>query len=473
MTQANAQSQPLKNAEVPTPTASPPDEGAVRRRRHHLLLHLWIGLGILVLFTFFKIGLMHTAHGRWLAAQAYEWLHSIGPGNGPHQALPIVLVDIADLKPRKLEGREGESRPEFTPRRELGRLIEKLSSLRQSGNDCPVAVGFDLDFSPEADGFVSADSFRFFDLCLQAHSHGLPVALGVRRTETLGEAAWLGAAKYASLAASISRPKGPVRQMPFVYHFGESVRPLPSLSGALAPWYWRAHAGSAPHVPRWLKFVAEDLAEVTPLKDLSHFKFQTFYVDFTPRTELERTLVGFRQILDATPAELGARLKNKMVIVGDARSSESHDTAIIPGEPEPVSGVFVQACATYTLIRGHLYVLNHWFGLAVAVAMSLAAILFIHSICWRYSGHLEVAPTALQLLLTLALLGATVVLAWLLMALFRVLWLEVFSVIAILVAHALVETFVGSTNWSEAARGRRGLWLALIKGNQHSEENHE
>ena len=438
---------------------------------HHLRVHLRIGIAILLVFTGLKIGLMHTGQGRWLAAQAYEWLHGFSSGRGHSVDLPVVLMDISNLKPEKLVGSEGESRPEFTPRRELERLVKKLASVRQTGHGSPVAVGFDLDFSPETDGFIPVESFRFFDFCLNAATNGLPVILGVRRTETLGESAWLGSLKYTSLAASISRPKGPVRQMPYAYQFGNSSRRLPSFCAALAQPYWEANANSETRIPWFLKSVVEDVSEVAPLKDLADFRLKMFYVDFSQRAELEQTKLDFQQVLDANPAVLERLLKNKLVIVGDVRSSESRDTAVIPGEAEPVSGIYAQACAVCTLTRGHLYVMNHWLGLIVAAAMSLSEILFIHLVSVRFSRRMEVVPTALQVLLSVVLLAATLFLAWLLMAVFRVLWLEVFSVMAILLAHAMVEIFVGSANWNELAPGRGGLWHALLKGNHYKNNN--
>jgi len=438
----------------------------VIRRRHHLRVHFWIGLAILLLFSGLKLGLGRTEYGHWLHVQAYYWLHShVARSGRVGEKLPVVVVDISDLKPVPVAGPDPQARLEFTPRDELTRLVHNLTEGPLPAS--PAAIGLDIDLSPETNGFVAPGSFDFFDVCLRASERGIPVVLGVRRMEAFGPEAWLGHAKYAPLAASTSRPKGMVTQMTYEYEFGSGARPLRSLSHALAHAFRARHGEAAGNRRRLLGLLTHEISVEVPIPTIEEFKVRQFYVDFSSLKALQSSGIPRMEILTNLPGKLADRISGKIVLIGDA--SRAEDMAMVPGEPEPVPGVFVQACATRTLVEARLLELRWWVGLGLSIILSLAALGAVHGACWKYSQRSDVTPIPLNLILTLVVVVLLLVSSVELVRRVRVMWLEVFAVCLVVFTHCALEIFFASVHWKSLKGGLSNVGEALLKS-PHPEE---
>ena len=57
-------------------------------------------------------------------------------------------------------------------------------------------------------------------------------------------------------------------------------------------------------------------------------------------------------------AGFGDFFRNKIVLLGDANPDTSADKFIVPGEHEPIPGIYIHASAIYTLSQAPLYQLS-------------------------------------------------------------------------------------------------------------------
>jgi CHASE2 domain-containing sensor protein len=143
---------------------------------------------------------------------------------------------------------------------------------------------------------------------------------------------------------------------------------------------------------------------------------------------------------------------------------------MVPGQDEPWPGVYVHACATHTLMQAPLWKLKPWAGIALAFVLCLLVAWAIFEICWRMAARHPVSAVPLTVLLSVAACIAVVVIAWALM-LARVMWMEVFLAVFVIVAHCLFEVFVFSASWQRLKGGPARLGEALVVPPQ-SEESH-
>lgn len=382
------------------------------------------------LFQIFEAWLKHTDLGHRLQDLSFEWMQSFVP-EAAAATLPVAIVDSSDIKRVSIPGRKEE----FTSRESLNSVLSQLAK------EAPSAIGFDLDFSPEEDGFIAPGTFEFFESCSQSWQRTkVPVFLGVHRSESLGPAAWLGSDAYQHLAAGISRPAGLVTQMPLETHFRRGEKPLPGLGRALA----LAH-GTSPNrrpLPWWLRWLTQSVQTIRPVEELENFVTTEFLVNFKALSALTNVIVQ--------PADISSSsglLRNRMVLVGDATRGKSSDPARVPNEPEFVPGVFVHACAAYTLVNAPLYETRHWVLTLLNVALSMAGAVLVHALVERYGKQMPVTTIPLSFFMALLLFLLLIVFACWLAAHYRVITLELLVVLGVLVIQCPVELTLQSINW--------------------------
>jgi hypothetical protein len=395
---------------------------------------------------------------------AYEWLHRGLAANPATPDLPLVIVDISKLQPVRDRETGVDGGPAYTPRPALQQILEQVMSCGRPGGGGAVAIGFDLDFSPETNGYVIAprQTYPFFDACLRATQAGLPVYLGVRRLETFGPRAWLGGEEYAPLAVDISRPHSPVLRMPYEYEFGADERPLPTLSRALASAYLTNPRVRLQSPPGWLAWAAHPVTEISPLADIKTFRVSSYLVDFSLRRQVAAGAIDYLELTNAQPEALAARVSGKMVLIGDAASSHSQDTVSIPTEAEPIPGLFVHACGALTLAQSQIWELDHVLGVALTVALAFASIILIHATCNRFCDYGDVSPVAMNVLLTFGLTALLLGITWSLARFSRVMWLDAFAICLILLVHCMTEVFLASVNWYWLRTHRSNRLAALV-----------
>jgi len=338
----------------------------------------------------------------WLTQQAYSFLQS----NLPLDRQPRSVVTVVDLSKwtttndlRSVPAVPGlfiRTGWPYTERLALEALVKKLAMFE------PAAIGIDIDFSPVAqgqggDGRPPPNQIPFFDICKSLETptgQPIPVYLGVARTINLPPAGWLNSVDHIALAAGIVKFSGTSSHIPFEIRLRTDSPPLPCMAKALSDAYLKK-TGSEPNLPPgWLlPFLQGQKREL--LGNGSEGRWvSSFPVDyFTTMPVIENNRIPGGKFLNPTPdefSELQTRIYNHVVLVGYATRSEAYDTVTVPGEPEPVPGVYTHACGTATLLEKPLFEINEVTGLGLSLLASIFAYALVQWLkpkeIWRHWG---------------------------------------------------------------------------------------
>jgi CHASE2 domain-containing sensor protein len=186
-------------------------------------------------------------------------------------------------------------------------------------------------------------------------------------------------------------------------------------------------------VPPGLNLFAESFRQ----KNDTSLSKNEFLVDYSP---LEILVASAPDVLK--PAELAkVDLKDKIVLLG--RTKNTIDTFTVAGRPEQAyAGVFLHACAAYTLLeRRPLYRLTEFGRVWFDVGFSL--LIFGPALLIRLSRHkrgkeVVVGHRMLGLLITfeavLLVVGAVLLVRWT-----HLMWDDFILVVIVLVAHSPIE----------------------------------
>lgn len=266
---------------------------------------------------------------------------------------PVAIVDISDLPPT------GPSVRPITSRKALGDLLTAI--VRHQ----PKAVGIDIDFSPDEHGVIDHADTQFFDFCLRLEkSSGVPIVLGVDRTTGAAAHEWLINDQYRSLPATIRIPHQP-RHMPSAIAGPDGAPPLRSMSAALAAaygnknaesdWLARAHGAIAPRLQRI------GLIRQFSRREDHGITFDEFLVDYS---SIESMFI-VRTVSDCVLGDtaLDEPFEDKIVLIGDVRGAS--DRFPVVGRETLYPGVMLHGAAATTLIRGALYEVTPWGGIAL------------------------------------------------------------------------------------------------------------
>lgn len=330
-----------------------------------LLRYIKHGLLVTVCLVLLKIYIEHQPIGHKLELLACELLQGqLSAVDG--EKLPVLVVDISKMRGGKAD--------DVTPRKELKALIEAIA------REHPRAIAIDIDFSPDGQGWIVEDDDQFLDFCLWLKNvRGVPIFLGVHRTMAEPAYVWLGTEEYKELAAALIAYPDTTRLPLWVQIEGETR--LPTLSTALAEAY---RGGRLPEPPKWIRWAIETRTERHADTDYSS----------EPQLIMANALVNYSKLeavkLSTLPtispksiAESGRLFKDKMVIIGDVEDASERYHVI--GREETVPGVYLHACAAYTLVKEPLYELNQWLRIFLDFLISG---LLIGSVAWfRFRHH--------------------------------------------------------------------------------------
>src|SRR5215470_11872519 len=186
----------------------------MNEKQKEILRDVAIGLAIAVALILVKEWIDEkTDAGRQLELATYVWLQHRLEAREPDAQLPIVILDLSELKPQRIRG--AQKNEEATPREALAKLLTTLIV-----DEGAYAVGVDVDFSPVQEGRlpVTPQDHEFFDYCLTLEkAEKRKVYLGVYRTVLETRDKWLGGEKYKEkykeLGASILAPRFEVSKM--------------------------------------------------------------------------------------------------------------------------------------------------------------------------------------------------------------------------------------------------------------------
>jgi hypothetical protein len=363
-----------------------------------------------------KVGIEHTVVGKQFELLGYNWLQR----ELSRPSVPVQIVDISDLPISKttIDGKAYEA----TSREALTKIIDVIAE------QDPAAIGIDLDFSPDQ-GYVTPRDPDFFQYCLD---RGVPIFLGVDRTHLLPPKVWLNLEQYEKLGASIVVPEEGTKRMPGWIQSSPNFAPGKTMSAALASGFGESHCAIGDLLQR------AGLAEQVSKKELGRGgSVGEFLVDYGPLETLidNRTVIKNPDSISVTERVF----RNKIVLIGDATPGapgEGPDNFVVDGFPKPVRGVYIHACAAYTLAVAPLYELKWQGRVTIDVALSLGILVVITVIRLKFASESRrVATDWLQTLLTAFVVLAAFALGVLFVSLTCTIWSDFVLALGAIVVH--------------------------------------
>jgi CHASE2 domain-containing sensor protein len=380
------------------------------------------GLLFTVIVLALKLYVEQTAFGRQLQVMTYTLLQLRLSSEDANKKLPVAIVDISDLKP--VPYTTGKWTRMATPREPLLKIID--AAARQGAK----AIGVDIDFAPDQPGYMTPGDPEFFQACLDIRNKTkVPIFLGTQRSQDLEPKLWLSSEDYKDLAVSVTVLRHDNRKMPKWIQRAQDSEHGITMSAALAS----ALQPSDHTPPEWLGWAVEQISE----KRLERYGLIVgeYLVDYS----LLDTFKG--KALQTTKPEVisdqGRLLRDKIVLIGDGTLGKGTDTFLVPGQTEPVPGVYLHACAAYTLTKP-LYELTPTGRLAVDLILSVAIIASIASIRLYYKTK-EVDTQRLQGFFTFLVVLAAYFVGVVFVRTTRVMWDDFILAITALLLHPAIE----------------------------------
>ncbi len=330
--------------------ASPPPAvpAQIQRERFRHIIRDFV---ISVLFTVLLIGAKdvfeNTRAGGYLEDIARDWLQYSLARNKDLRNPKIVVVDISSFAPR--------AKHPYTPRDKLKAVVDAVSS------HSPRAVGLDVNFSAEGDEpfFVPDEDPDFLDYCLAKRkkiADGL-LFVGISSSVVKGPDRWLGSKQYFPLAAYIDHPNS--ESVGATAEMDEYIDVLHRSDGETQYWRLPSLGAAISHhpiadEPRLIRWAVEPdhLVEET-VTDPFYIQHARFVVDFSRIDDFESAAI----LAPGDDAGLAAlKTDNRFigadtVIIGRGANADDSDRFAVPGHTKRYPGVFLHACAAYTLMQ--------------------------------------------------------------------------------------------------------------------------
>src|SRR5437660_8573626 len=333
--------------------------------------------------------------------------------------LPIAIVDIGDLPQHSGTGNENP----YTSRHVLQEFVTAAI-----GNGAR-SVGIDLDFSPDKGDYITPDDPKFFESCLELkRTTGVPIFLGIYRSQSKEASTWLGDERYKELAATIITPRDGTRMLRWL-RTTNNTEPSFSISALLA--------GTTKNpIPERSSRWAWAIQSEQDVKQ-HYFSGKEFLVDYSPLNVLEKQMLPTRD--PAVIRDQARRLQGKIVLFGDVTSGRTRDTIVVPGIRDPVPGALVHACAVYTLLKAPLYSLTFFGHLAIDLIIPLVIFGVIATIQIVSRKRNALLSNKLQTFILCLTAMIVIGVGWGFVDVTRIIWNDFFLVAAVLLAYGPVE----------------------------------
>jgi CHASE2 domain-containing sensor protein len=401
----------------------------VSAKRKRIRKDFFVGVIVAIILLLIKSQLEKTPFIEQIELLGYNQLQWQLSSRFNADDFPIQIVDISDLVAMPTPG----AATPVTPRDRLFDLLKGIADQK------PLVIGVDIDFSPNGFGYRDpVNDPKFFADVIGLWKDPAPkLFLGVADVCKTPHKEWLPD-EYNKLAACIVVPNGDDRKMLKWIKIGASEQG-PMMCAALAG--ERARSGSkAWWWPSW----ALKASRVKELSDGA--SAEAFLVDYSPVKTLEHDKLS--TISGQSAKEEGRRFKGKIVLVGDATVSKASagDMFPIPGRPWDIyPGIYVHACAAYTLIRDPLYELTSCGRIVLDLLLAMGVIGSVAAIRMFYARtHWTVATHRLMSVFT-GIVAIAVLFGGLALVRFAgILWDDFLVVLIVLLLHPKIEKYTAA-----------------------------
>ncbi len=383
-----------------------------------LLERFVIGMMVTVLLMLAVKFVEHRSFGHRIETFMFEILQ--WPLPKPNKELPIVVVNMSDV-PRDTDL--------VTSRAAIRRTLQAVV------DQGPLAVGIDLDFSPDQTWWIDDNDPQFFDFCLKLkQERNVPIFLGVYRTTEAGPETWLGSKEYKELAAALTLNVD-TKRLPLWVQAKNSSEKLPTLGAALADTYGPTHLDPS----SWFSRVVEVTTDNKPGIERQAEDRMLFGESLVNYSKLEK--IRDSALLEVSPASIAASrdlLKGKIVLIGDATRFE--DPFNIVGRERSIAGVYVLACVVYTLAVEPLYELNIPMRLFLDLSISIGLMLIFEGLRVRFvnkrpgSKFFEARNKAIWIVIILVSLSGLLI-----VRLTNIMWFDIPLIAVALLLHPKIE----------------------------------
>lgn len=335
-------------------------KGSVRILSYYVLQ----GFLITALLVSLKILAEHTPAGHRVELFTFEALRSTLPSLGSAGELPVAVVDTSDM-----QGKDGQLI-------DLAQLKEITAAIVEQH---PRAIAIDLVLNPKDISAASQDNtseptaqqvqdyYKFLDFCLEVEAkHKVPIFIAVGVMSAGQPKDWLGQEKYKELAATAFINKEDAARMPVWLKAGPAAEKLYSLSASLS------YAYTKPRLPDAMSWAIDTTEEGLP----GTRRYLEEDIEYADALINFGKLDAVRQnklltISGTSVKESGEKFRDKMVLLGDGALEKTMDVFVLPGQREPVPGVYIHACAAHTFAREPLYEMNQTARLVVDACLCL------------------------------------------------------------------------------------------------------
>jgi len=425
-----------------------------QQERRAIINGFWISMTITFILLGLKSQVETSDFGRLFEQMTYDFLqHRLSSSVGTED-LPIVL-DISYIH-FDLSKTSSDARP-VTHREPIQKIVDAIATKEKA----PQAIGVDVDFSPTVDGYADPYDPTLFAFFLKKHiDTTIPIFVGVHDSVALGPEKWLRDSKFIDLAACIAVPNP---------EEGQSTRRMPE-------WIELDYSPSLDYTIKRRCFSLGArlvIASIKPLRAWQKLFVQAAFDRQEGALAAKEFLVDYSRLqdLNSSTIELNDKsnlnelnVKGKIVLLG--RVKNTSDTFIVPGNPEkPYAGVFLHACAAYTLLHSRpLYYLT-WLGrcsLDVLFSTIVFGTVLVLELKRNKKSRGEIHEFRLHSLLTFAAVLVLLVSTIGFVHRHHLMWDDFILVIGVLLAHSPLErATVTSCKWLTKFFRRNLHWPSL------------
>jgi CHASE2 domain-containing sensor protein len=423
----------------------------------HIIADAIIGLLLTGILLVGKIAAEHTQVCKFMEESFYDLLQLRLSSKLDAETLKVIVVDIAGMR---IDRHPRDPNYDFTDRTELLNLVQQIAEQQPRG------IAVDIDFTPYAN--QRGQDRQFLDSCLSlykprsdSHMPAVPVYVGIHETVALGPDLCLGEPRFRDLAAFIGfahsrENEGRKRiadqlQITYLDTFEhQRIWYCPSLSSAV----------TQTHITLPSRWVAWALKPLSVVEDTG-YKSSEFLIDYSPLEAIEKNTVSFQNIDSYLRKNA---FYDKYVFIGRGQlSRNTGDKFPIPGRrSDSHAGVYIHACAAYTLLRGALFELSGAGRLLLDVVLALFVIVGVALVRYHYRDRAgEVAYHRVFAFFTLLAVLLTVLIGFYMVDVTRLMWDDfVIVVVALLLHRSLEHKFDRIAQW--AVRSVADAWNALL-----------